>query len=229
MPCPLARRTPERGQEIHRREQEAAPADDDRRQAVGEQRRRSPTTTMLASDQRRRRGRHSRSCASRAARGAAVPSRAPRRSRRRNATARRAPSAACRGPRISGTSATTIGISRTDDSATAKAAARSADCRTGSRRPAPPCAGSAQTTPTMNTVCATASVRPALARPAKPTKALERIRPGIENAAPAPRRNQAPALGNNSGWLGRRRRALFARITRASGRVSDALKTPRWC
>lgn len=85
------------------------------------------------------------------------------------------------------TSATTMGVSRTEDNATAKAAAA---------RVLPDMmpltsttfAGSAQTTPVMNTV--SGSVSPAsLARPAKPTKAEARIRPGMEKAAAMPRKS----------------------------------------
>jgi len=81
---------------------------------------------------------------------------------------------------------------RIDDSATANAAAgndapvRIAPIKTTF-------AGSAQTMPTMNTLCQ--SVSPAaFANPAKPTKALERIKPGMENDARTPRKYQRRRL-----------------------------------
>ena len=89
--------------------------------------------------------------------------------------------------------ATTIGIKRTEDRATAKAAAgREAWERIAPTRTT--FAGSAHTTPTMKTV--STMVRPAsFASPAKPTNALARISPGMENAAPTPRPNHRQAPG----------------------------------
>ncbi len=118
------------------------------------------------------------------------------------------------GPRISGTSATTIGISRTDDSDTANAAAAS-ELPDRMAPTSTTCAGSAHTAPVMKTDWA--SVSPAsLASPAKPTKALARISPGSEKAPPTPRRNQ------------RRWRAIVrTRSAAGSGIASEARATPQ--
>jgi hypothetical protein len=89
---------------------------------------------------------------------------------------------------ISGTSATTIGISRTEESVTAKAAAIS-DAPDVIAPTSTTLAGSAQTAPTISTV--SARVKPdSLARLANPTWALTRIRPGTEQAASTPRKIQ---------------------------------------
>src|SRR5690606_18717965 len=59
-------------------------------------------------------------------------------------------------------------------------------------------AGSAQTRPVMNTACG--RVMPASrARPAKPTNALMRIRPGIDTADATPRKNQRVRVESLSG------------------------------